>query len=190
MNWTSLTLAAAILLTFLVLQRIIRSRRFTRASYTRQDFLLSPEERQLFTALKQAVGEDYAIFGKIHVADIIAPRSASGTDTAWNSLDDVGAACFPFVLCKQTDLSIACAVQLVQHKIPGRKAKSPADHPLKAICAAAGLPLLRMEASPFYDRNDIRQAIAEAVRREPLFISQTDGRKEPTIAGLEKLDLP
>jgi hypothetical protein len=46
-----------------------------------------------------------------------------------------------------------------------------------------------MEASPFYDRQDIRQAIAEAVRKEPLFISETQGRKEPTIAELEKLDL-
>ena len=34
-----------------------------------------------------------------------------------------------------------------------------------------------------------RQAIAEAVRKEPLFISETHGRKEPTIAELEKLDL-
>jgi len=189
MNWISAAVAAAILLGFLLLLRVIRSRRSARASYTRQDFLLSPEERLLFAALKQAVGDHYAIFGRIHVTDIIAPRATAGTDAAWDALDEAGEVYFPFVLCKLSDLSIACAIQLVQHKVPGRKTKNTADHPLKDICAAAGLPLLRMEASPFYDRHDIRQAIAEAVRKEPLFISETDGRKEPTIAELEKLDL-
>ncbi|MFM2005375.1 MAG: hypothetical protein RLZZ09_1030 [Pseudomonadota bacterium] len=189
MNWISAAVAATILLGFLLLLRVIRSRRSARASYTRQDFLLSPEERQLFTALKQAVGDHYAIFARIHVTDIIAPRATTGTDAAWDALDDAGEVYFPFVLCKLSDLSIACAIQLVQHKVPGRNVKNIADHPLKDICGAAGLPLLRMEASPFYDRHDIRQAIAEAVRREPLFISETDGRKEPTIAELEKLDL-
>ena len=32
-------------------------------------------------------------------------------------------------------------------------------------------------------------SVAEAVRKEPLFISETAGRKEPTIAELEKLEL-
>ena len=189
MNWVTTPLIATALVGLLLALRIIRSRRSARASYMRQDFLLTPEERQLFTALKEAIGDHYAIFGRIHVADIIAPRVTTGTDAAWSALDDAGEAYFPFVLCKLSDLSIACAIQLVQHKIPGRKVRNSTDHPLKDICAAAGLPLLRMEASPFYDRHDIRQAVAEAVRKEPLFISETDGRKEPTIAELEKLDL-
>ena len=189
MNWTAAVAAGCLLLALPILRKILRSQPFARASYSRQDFLLSPEERQLFTALKQAVGDQYAIFARIHVTDIIKPRSGTGSGAAWDTLEAAGEVCFPFVLCKQTDLSIACAIQLIQHKQPGRKVKSPGGHPLKDICAAAGLPLLRMEASPFYDRNDIRQAVAEAVRREPLFISETDKRKEPTIAELEKLDL-
>jgi hypothetical protein len=189
MNWIAYALAAFIMLGFLLIVRVIRSRRSARTSYTRQEFLLSAEERQLFLALRQTVGDDYAIFSKIHVTDIITPRATSGTDAAWDALDDAGERHFQFVLCKLTDLSIACAIQLVQHKVPGRKTRNMTDHPLKDICTAAGLPLLRMEASPFYDRQDIRQAIAEAVRKEPLFISETHGRKEPTIAELEKLDL-
>jgi len=187
MNWMPAVVAGCLLLAIPILRKILRSQPFARVSYTRKDFLLSPEERQLFNALKQAIGDQYAIFARIHVTDIIQPRTGSGA--AWDALEAAGEVCFPFVLCKQTDLSIACAIQLIQHKRPGRKVKSAGGHPLKDICAAAGLPLLRMEASPFYDRNDIRQAIAEAVRREPLFISETDKRKEPTIAELEQLDL-
>ena len=188
-NWLPYFVAAAAVSVGLVIWRLFRSPPPGRASYIRQDFLLSPEERQLFKALRASVGEDYVIFGKVRVEDVIAPRSAAHVDAAWEALETAGDVHFPFVLCKQSDLSIACAIQLIQHRIPGRTPTTPGEHPLKTICASGGLPLLRLEASPFYDRNDIRLAVAEAVRKEPLFISEPDGRKEPTIAELERLDL-
>lgn len=189
MNWSPIGWVAGLLLLGFATWRLSRSRKPSRASYTRQDFLLSPEERQFFQALRQAVGEDYVIFGRIRIIDIIAPRSIAAVDSAWDALEELGEEHFPFVLCRQADLSIACAIQLIQHKWPGRKTRDAAEHPLKTICVAAGLPLLRLETAPFYDRNDIRMAIAEAVRKEPLFFSETDGRKEPTIVELEKLEL-
>jgi hypothetical protein len=184
--WLFLAIGAVLLLG---LFRFLRSRKSARVSYTRKDFLLSAEERHLYKALRQAVGDDYAIFGRVRIEDIIIPLSAPGMDAAWDALEHLGETHFPFVLCKLSDLSTACAIQLIQPRVPGRKPGHPGEHPLKTICAAAGLPLLKLEASPFYDRHDLRQAVAEATRREPLFISETDGRKEPTIAELEKLEL-
>lgn len=188
MSWVPFAWAVALLLVIHAMRRVMGSRAASRASYTRQDFLLSPEERQFFSALRKAVGEDYVIFGKIRVADVITPRSVSNVDAAWSALEALGQNHFPFVLCKQSDLSIACALQLIQHTLPGQRVHT-ATHPLKTICLAAGLPLVRLEAGPFYDHHDIRQAVFEAVRKEPLFISETDGRKEPTIDALEKLEL-
>ncbi len=189
MSWIPFAWAAAVLVVIFVLHRVIRSRKAPRVSYTRQDFLLSPEERQFFHSLRKAIGDDYVIFGKIRITDIITPRSVSSTGAAWDALEALGEEHFPFVLCKQSDLSIACALQLIQHKLPGQKVHVPATHPLRTICAAAGLPLVRLEAGPFYDHHDIRLAVLEAVRKDPLFISETGGRKEPTIAELEKLEL-
>ena len=186
LSWLFLAIA---LVLALGLFRLLRARKSTRASYTRQDFLLSAEERHLYKSLRQAIGEDYAIFGRIRIEDIILPRSAPGVDAAWDALEGLGETHFPFVLCKLADLSIACAIQLIQPRAYSRKANDPGEHPLKTICAAAGLPLLKLEASPFYDRQDLRQAVAAATRREPLFITEADGRKEPTIAELEKLEL-
>ena len=95
----------------------------------------------------------------------------------------------PFVLVRKSDLGIACAIQLVQHKILRSRDKATTESPLRTICQAAGLPLIRMEAGPFYDHEDIRQAVAESVRREPLFITESDGRREPTLDRLERLDI-
>lgn len=158
-----------------------------RTSLQKRDFLLTPEERQFFTALVQSVGDDYVIFAHVRVDDLITTRAVSGRDKALLALTDDHV---PFVLCRRSDLSIACAIQIIQHRIPGRTTPGDsAENPLKTACQAAGLPLVRLEAGPFYDHVDIRQTIAEAVRREPLFITTTETRREPTISGLERLEL-
>ena len=186
MNWTAIGWGAAFLLAVLILRKLMKSGKSARISYQKRDFLLSPEERQFYAALHQSVGEDYAIFVKIYIEDVISPHATSGADAAWDALEEEY---FPFVLCNKSDLAIACAIQLIQHRIPGRKPGNMPDNPLKTVCQAAGLPLARLEAGPFYDHADIRQAIAEAVRKEPLFITESDGRKEPSISSLEKLEL-
>jgi hypothetical protein len=159
-----------------------------RPSYQKRDFLLSPEERLFFAALKQAVAETHEVFAHIPAQDILAPRAAAGREPAQQELEAIAEQAFDFVLCNHTDLSIACAVQLQEHTAAGKKPGSAAD-PLKPICQAAGLPLVRFEAAPLYDVNEIRNAIAAAVRKDPLFVVESDGRKEPRFSGLENLEL-
>jgi hypothetical protein len=188
LNWSYLAIAVLSLIGIVLLFRAFRTRRPVRASYHKQDFLFTPEERQVYLALREAVGAEYAILGQVRVEDVIEPRSFAHPDPDWEQLVAAGEDTFPFLLCKLPDLSIACAVQLIEHR-PARPSRqgSRNEHPLKAVCAAVALPLLRIEAGPFYDRNDLRQAVADAVRKEPLFITEGDGRKEPTLATLEKL---
>jgi Protein of unknown function (DUF2726) len=174
-----------------LLVRHLKRREKGRLSYARQDFLMPPEDRLFYRSLKDAIGEDYVIFGRIPIDDLITPRGHSGSDPLWNLLTDQGNHHVPFVLCRNEDLSIACAIQLIQHRgvsKGNKKQRHNLEAALKSICVAAGLPLIQLEAGPFYDRLDIQEAIAEAVRREPLFITETDGRKEPKITTLDRLD--
>ncbi len=173
------------------LYHLLKRRQSGRLSYVRQDFLMPPEDRLFYRSLKDAIGDDYVIFGRIPIDDLIVPRGNRGSDPLLQTLHDQGDSHFPFVLCRNEDLSIACAIQLIQHRSvsTNRKKQGPnAESALKSICVAAGLPLIQMEAGPYYDRVDIREAVAEAVRREPLFIIESDGRKEPKITTLDRLD--
>jgi hypothetical protein len=175
----------------LILYRLLKRAESGRLSYVRQDFLMPPEDRLFYRSLKEAIGDEYVIFCRIPVDDLITPRGNRGLDPWLQSLHDQGDSHFPFVLCRNEDLSIACAIQLIQHRSisTNRKKRGPnSESALKAICLASGLPLIQLEAGPFYDRLDIREAIAEAVRREPLFITESDGRKEPKITSLDRLD--
>lgn len=189
MYWLYLIGLPALLLLVITLYRRIHASRNGRMTYSRKEFLLSPEERLFHAALREAVGENYEIFPMIHVDDLITPRNPSIVDKTWELLDMNDEAVIPFVLARKNDLGIACAIQLIQHKGPRSRDKISTESPLKTICLAAGLPLIRMEAGPFYDHEDIRQAVAESVRREPLFITESDGRREPTLDRLERLDI-
>ena len=189
MYWLLLIGAPALLLFILVLIRWYRDRHPGRIAYNRREFILSPEERQLHTALHEALGEQYVIFPMIHVEDLITARDDQRIEKTWDMLDEAGESIFPFVLARKEDLGIACAIQLVQHRVLRSRDNPSPESPLRAICQSAGLPLARLEAGPFYDLEDIHQAVAEAVRREPLFVTESDGRREPTIDRLERLDL-
>jgi hypothetical protein len=165
-----------------------RGGKSARAGYRKRDFLFSPEERLFYTALKQAVGEDYEIFGKIRMGDVVSPRPSSTRSDRREEFETIGEGHFTFVLCNKADLSVAYAVQLRKHAFAGKEASGHPD-PLKSICHAAGLPLVLFEAGPWYDANEIKEAVAQAVRKEPLYLTESDGRKEPRISRLDNLEL-
>ncbi len=189
MNWLILggiVLAAAVLLALRAL--FGGSGKSPRAGYQKRDFLFSPEERLFHAALKQAVGDDYEVFGKIRAGDVVFLRpnsSRNGQQAEFEAIEDHH---FAFLLCNKSDLSIACAVLLREHIVAGKKSPGAPD-PLKPICHAAGLPLVAFEAGPLYDANEIKEAIAQAVRKEPLYLTESDGRKEPRISRLDNLEL-
>lgn len=189
MYWFYLIGVPALLILVITIFRRFRESRNGRITYTRKEFLLSPEERLFYAALREAVGDNFEIFPMIHVDDLISPRNPSIVDKTWDLLDSNDEAVIPFVLARKTDLGIACAIQLIQHRALRSREMSSHESPLRTICQAAGLPLIRMEAGPYYDNEDIRQAVAESVRREPLFITESDGRREPTLDRLERLDI-
>jgi hypothetical protein len=189
MNWLlvgGIVLAAALLLALRAW--LGGSGKASKHSYQKRDFLFSPEQRLFHAALIQAAGDDYAVFGPIRVGDLVSPRSSSSRNAAPPEFEVVEDRRFPFVLCNKADLSIACAVQLQEHVIAGKKPQAAPD-PLKPICQSAGLPLLAFEAGPWYDAGEIKDAIAQAVRKEPLYLTEADGRKEPRISRLDNLDL-
>ena len=189
MNWIVLSgIAALVGMTWAIRMRPIRRGRAARSAYQKQDFLLSPEERLFFASLKQAVGDQYEIFSRIQARDVMSLRSGSSRANARDGHEAFEAQSFTFVLCHRADLSIACALQLSERS-GGGKRSDPSGELLKSICSTAGLPLVIFESDSRYDASEIQSAIASAVRKEPLYLAEVDGRKEPRISGLENFEL-
>jgi hypothetical protein len=179
--------AAAAVIVIAVLALLRRPATSAHPSIQKRDFLLSPEERLFFAKLKQAVNADYEIFGRVPVSAVLFARSLSesarktGTEL-WEQRY------FSFVLCNKNDLTVVCAIVLGNHS-SGRRQSEPASDPIKSACYNAGLPLVTVSAGPWYDADEIHEAIQQAVQKEPLFLPGTDGRREPRISRLENSEL-
>ncbi|MDF9391844.1 MULTISPECIES: DUF2726 domain-containing protein [Methylococcus] len=149
--------------------------------------LFSPEEHALFAVLKSAIGNEFEIFAKIRASDILSPHPGIGRREAGELYQSMAGRRFTFVLCHKPDLSVAGIVELAEHGT-GRKLQEP-DDPVVLLCHAAGLPLIRIPASPYYDTGEIARQVKDEIRREPVFVhgDSESGRIEPRISSLEDL---
>lgn len=190
MNWLWYIYGAAGVLLLWLLIRVLPRRKLKRARTLPcqiKRILFSPEEQALFAVLKNAVADEFEVFAKIRASDVLAPHRNVGRKEAGELYQTMAGRRFAFVLCHKADLSVACVVELAEHGT-GRKAQD-ADDPVALLCYAAGLPLIRIPASPYYDAIEIAQMVSDEVRREPAIIhgESEGGRIEPRISNLEDL---
>ena len=163
--------------------------KLARLVYQKRVALFSPDDREFYRILKQVVADEFEIFGKIRVADIVYPKKVvvprAGHRTV---LSPIAGRHFDFVLCDLANLSVVCAVQLHDKTNPAHQAEVQADG-LKSVCDSVGLPLVRFAIKAHYEEDEIRDKLRAAMSKEPLLLVEPDGRKEPRISSLEDLKL-
>ncbi len=182
MNWQILAAIAAFIILLLFLKRFARrGGKLSRHPYQKHAAILSPDERAFFRALQATVAGEYEIFGKIGVDEIIVPKN--GDDR--HAYAPIEGRLFDFVLLEKRSLTVACAIQLYDKTHPGRQAGE--SDPLPSICENLGLPYLRYHIQAEYDIDALRARLRQAMVKEPFYLKETDGRKEPRISNLDDM---
>jgi hypothetical protein len=109
--------------------------------YVKKKLLFSPAERSFLGVLEQAVGEEYRVFAKVRVADIVEPRSGLGKSGWQKAFNRTSAKHFDFVLCTHSDLAVACAIELDDQSHQAQR-RQERDAFLVRLCEAVSLPLV------------------------------------------------
>jgi hypothetical protein len=133
-----------------------------KAPYVLVERLFSPAERSFFGVLEQSLGDEFRIFGKVRVADVLGIATCQ-TRAAWQkAFNQISGKHFDFLLCRPGDLQPVCAIELndISHARGKRKRR---DDFLHHACAAAGLPLVFFPAQRAYLADDVRGAVAVAL---------------------------
>jgi Protein of unknown function (DUF2726) len=124
--------------------------------------LFSVAERSFLGVLDHAVGSEHRIFGKVRVADIAMVKPGLGNSARQGALNRVAYKHFDFVVCRASDLTVVCAVELNDKSHSSQRAQSRDDLLLK-VCQAINLPLLRVTAKQAYSPQEIRAQFLAAV---------------------------
>ena len=133
--------------------------------YQRAKTLFSLAERSFLGALDQAVGSEHRVFGKVRVADVASVKSGLNNSVRQGALNRVAQKHFDFIVCRASDLSILCAVELNDKSHGSQRAKTR-DSLILNVCQAIDLPLLTVTARQAYSTHDLRQQFLAATAQQ------------------------
>ena len=127
--------------------------------YRKLDAFFSPAERSFLGVLIQAAGSDTQVFGKVRVADVIAPQKGMSRSDWQKAFNKISGKHFDYLLCDKNDLSVLCAIELDDSSHNSKKRKYR-DEFLKGACQSANVPLIQVSAKARYSIHEIHQSIA------------------------------
>lgn len=130
--------------------------------YLRTPALFSDAERAFLEVLEQAVGDQYRVFGKVHVADVIAVQPGLKTSLKRIAYKRIKSRRFDFVVCSKLSMSVVCVVEM-DDKNPSRKSQEARDTVLLDVCESVSLPLLRIPVKNVYPIASVRTSFLAAL---------------------------
>ena len=154
-----LGLGALVLLAFILSVRRSLKSRF-RLPYVADATLLTGSQRAFKTVLERAVGKEYRVYGRVRAADVIGLRPRLSRREQERAQDRLEGRCFDFLICAPETTAIVCAVNLVPRS--RLRQQLPRDR-LDRICAAAGLPFVRVRESEVYSVAAIEERLYAAI---------------------------
>lgn len=128
--------------------------------------LFTPAERSFLGVLDQAVGSEHRVFGKVRVSDLAAVKPGLGNAARQGALNRVAAKHFDFVVCRASDLSVVCAVELNDSSHSSKRAQVR-DELLTKVCEVIGLPLFQVPAKRAYSVQELQAQLASVIGVAP-----------------------
>ena len=155
-----LTLPLAALLWSLLARLSAKRHQFP---YGQRPAIMTNNERAFYRALRRATDEAFDVFAMVRIADLLVVRSGSAKRQSWQNR--INCKHIDFVLCDPEDLQPLLAIEVDDrsHLSVSRRER---DHFVDRAFDAAGLPLMRVQASRRYSAKELKAAISHELSRD------------------------
>jgi len=130
----------------------------SRFPYQKQDSLFTPAGRLFLGVLQQAVGNQYEVFGKVGLADVIKVNSGLVRTAQQSALNRIQSIYLDYVVCDSGDLSIQFAVELDDQSHAQSK-RMDRDAFVDQALQAAAVKLFRFPANRAYSVQELRNEL-------------------------------
>lgn len=144
-------------------------------SYKKIGFLFTEAEYSFYRILELALKDDYKIFGKVRVADVITPEQCEFKK--WQiAFNKISAKHFDYVLCDKETLTPLAAIELDDKSHENEK-RVKRDQFLENACKTADFKLIRVKATRNYNVEAVSKAIRKAL--EPVGTEKLKQEEKP-----------
>ncbi len=133
-------------------------RKSTHFKYDSVEEILSSAELSFFLALKESLSNDYEIFAKVRISDVLTPDEIFNLQNCSAAFYRSLPKHFDYILCEKRTLSIAAVIELDERNHIQREAKAR-DRFVEKACRTAGFKLLRFPSRSGYRIQEMREII-------------------------------
>ncbi|SFM44782.1 DUF2726 domain-containing protein [Nitrosomonas communis] len=126
--------------------------------YYHTKVLFTPAERSFFGVLSKAVSNQYLVFGKVRIADVVGIKKASNKSVKQIAFNQIACKHFDYVLCTKDTLSVVAVIEL-DDKSHLEEKTIHRDSFVENICRNANLTLIRFSVKTSYQIPAIKNKI-------------------------------
>lgn len=150
-------IAAIIIIAFL---KVKLSPQADGLSFQPREVLFTPAERSFLGVLEQALDNDYRVFGKVRLGDIVKPAKGLSNSRRTTAQNKINQKHVDFVICKTSDLVVVGVVEL-DDKSHERDDRAGRDQFVDRVMAEAKIPVIHFSAKNGYALPEVRAKLAE-----------------------------
>ncbi len=126
----------------------------------RKSRLLSAAERNFFECLINSLSDEFFIFTKVRMLDIVEPTPSSSWLEKRTITQRLANECLDYVLCKPNDMSIFGVIELENfEKGTNKKMRASREKLVSDVCKTANLRLFYFDIRQDYRSMDIRRLV-------------------------------
>jgi len=134
------------------------------SSYTAHPTFLSPAERFFFVVLSKATENDYQIFAKVRLSDLINPENTTNRRQWQTAFNRISGKHVDFVLGSAQDLSVKAIIELDNSSHTKSHRKQP-DEFVDSALSSAMILILHVQVTHTYSPQQLRTNIQSAINR-------------------------
>ena len=137
-------------------------RKSTNFKYESLEEMLSSTEHSFFLVLKESLSNDYEIFAKVRITDVLTPDEIFNLRN-WNAaFYKTSPKHFDYILCEKRTLSVVAVIELEDRNHDQRKTRAR-DSFVEKACRTAGFKLLRFPSRSSYHSQAVRDIIINSL---------------------------
>lgn len=156
--WPEVALVVA---TAMVITAVAARRRGADLPYVAANSLLTPAERAFFVVLQRALADDYQLFAKVRLGDLLQVDRRVGGKKRSAAFGRISSKHADFVVCDPRTFAVVGIIEL-DDRSHARADRQERDRFFDAAFAKAGLPVLRVAVQRAYLARELREVVREA----------------------------